>query len=138
MPAALPEHARRAHGTADRRDRRPRFAAVDRVPGDPEPPEWFCDLGKATWAHVCEVLRRRDTLGLDDYWSLCGLVSAVVDYRRLGMDIKENGRTRTVITVNGVPFVRIRPEVKLLREVNSSLRKWLREFGLTPKSIQVR
>ena len=138
MPAALPEHTRRARGTQRRRDREPRFAAIDPVPGDPQPPPWFCDLGKATWAHVCEVLRRRDTLGLDDYWSLCGLVSSVVDYQRLKLDIMENGRTRTVIAVNGAPFVRIRPEVKLLRAVEISLRKWLREFALTPATVIAR
>lgn len=138
MPAALPEHTRRVRGTQRRPDRQRPFAAVDPVPGDPQPPPWLCERGRAVWGHVCEVLRRRDSLGLDDFWSLCGLVSAVVDYERLQMDVQKNGRTATVLTTNGAPFVRVRPEAKLLRAVETSLRKWLHEFALTPATVIAR
>ena len=137
MPSALPPEHHRLRGTAPRRDQHVGFTPVDRIGGEPEPPSWLDKESLAVWSHVCLILRHRGELGLDLYWALLPLVGAIVDCQRLKRQIQASGITQNVEMKRGGKLARLHPAAQLLQERKSDLLKWLRQFGLTPRSIIV-
>lgn len=133
-----------ARGTKDKTTRKAQgFDAPKAIPGRPKTPFWLTDDEKTVWGELCDTLESRGQLCADDYWALYGLVTSFCQLREMHKVIRENGYTQDVRTYRrgrsdldeddpeGV-MTRARPEFKLMMELDTKVRYWLQEFGLTP------
>jgi len=83
----------------------------------------------------------------DSYWALCALVDSIERWEILRADVSENGYTTKNVAAGAARMKgklkedeemdetdmieRVRPTVRLLFEVQTLMRYWLQEFGLT-------
>ena len=146
---ATPPDIRAVTGAKDKTTRKQAgLEHAGSLPGKPQCPFWFSGRAHEIWDQFCYVLEARGQLCQDDYWSLCMLVSTFEEWEKLRKLVNETGYTQDVKTVmskrknradrrhdeeNGEDGVmtRLRPEVRLLRETEQTVRQWLGEFGLT-------
>lgn len=123
------------------------LSVPDMVPGDPQMPFWLSDRAITIWGELTDVLRQRGQLAKDSYWALCALVDSIERWEILRADVSENGYTTKNVAAGAARMKgklkedeemdetdmieRVRPTVRLLFEVQTLMRYWLQEFGLT-------
>ena len=136
MPAGarpLPPEIKKTRGYVN--NDKPKYPIPARVGGVPVAPPWLDEYAMECWEWACYVLLSRGQISMDGFSSLVALCQCWGDWRRLTMDIKENGFTHMVeVATTGGLVEKARPQVAMRDTCDNRLRAWLCEFGLTDSS----
>lgn len=98
-----------------------------------DPPRWLDNDAMIIWHEMAPVLdEQMQVLTEADVISFAVLCDRVAEYRRLAMDLRDNGKTQETINRKGGSMVRARPEVAQFNEVFRQVRAMLADFGMSP------
>jgi P27 family predicted phage terminase small subunit len=103
---------------------------VPALPGDPEPPLPLAGLAKAEWDRMIPILRDLGVSSASDGAALAVYCQTYMRWRQALDEIERKGLT--VEDGRGRP--KVNPLLSVANQLEATMTKLLREFGLTPAS----
>jgi P27 family predicted phage terminase small subunit len=129
---AIPISNHRLAGTF-RKDRHAASEKAQKIDqGIPECPSWLSDRAKSAWVEVAPLLHARRVLTKSDGVALQLLCESYADWKRLRMEVSDEGETYRTHTPAGDEMIRPNPKVTLRDNAERYLRSSLVDFGLNP------
>lgn len=129
----LPDEVKKARGTFNstrENKRKPQPATTI-----PRPPTWLTERQRQIFGSLTGTLTRMRIVSADDAHTIALLAKRLDEIEVYSKYVEEHGPTYNTYNQAGGLMIRVRPETTLLDKAMIQAHKLLRDFGMSPSSV---